>query len=185
MLLDFLINTITKMEHVISSERFELRPVTDSDIQFIHAGLSDPKVTKYYAVHFDTLEETEEQMEWYRNIREEGSGFWWCIEDLEKGRLVGAGGYNDIDIQEAKAEIGFWVLPEFWGQGIMRICFPLIIDFGIHEMGISRIEGYVESNNSACKSALRNTDFKFERTFEEFDSRKQELLSLDLYAINV
>lgn len=170
------------MKHIIETERFLLRPIVDSDIDFIHEALSDTTVTKYYGVHFDTLEETIEQMAWYSNLLKENSGIWWCFEDLAVKELVGAGGYNDLVKEIGKAEIGFWVLPNYWGQGVMQECFPIIVDYGLNSLGLRRIEGFVESNNDACKRAMSRTDFVLEDTFEEFDSRKQVMVQIDLYA---
>lgn len=171
------------MNHIIKTERYLLRPIVGSDIDFIHEALSNPSVTKYYGVHFETLEETKEQMTWYSNLINENLGIWWCIEDLALKELVGAGGYNNLVKEIGKAEIGFWVLPNYWGQGVMQECFPAIIDYGLTSLGLSRIVGFVETNNDACKRAMSKTNFVLEDTFEEFDKRKQARVQIDLYSL--
>ncbi|MDR9416250.1 MAG: hypothetical protein RI564_08200 [Gracilimonas sp.] len=54
----------------LTTERLSLKPIEDADIEEIFHGLSHPKVIKHYGVHFETLEETKDQMGWYRQIRE-------------------------------------------------------------------------------------------------------------------
>ena len=65
----------------------------------------------------------------------------------------------------------------------MQECFPAIVDYGLNALGLSRIEGFVESNNDACKRAMSKTNFVLEDTFEEFDKRKQARVQIDLYSI--
>ena len=101
-----------------------LREITDSDLPLIFKGLSNPAVTKYYGVSFDSVEETREQMEWYSSQKTSGRGQWWLI--MLEGEPVGAAGYSDLD-EEGNLELGFWLYPEYWGKGIMRSIFPEIL----------------------------------------------------------
>ncbi|MNG37036.1 Spermidine N(1)-acetyltransferase [compost metagenome] len=66
--------------------------------------------------------------------------------------------------EHKKAEIGFWLLPEFWGQGFMQEAFPLICDYGFNKLDLNRIEGFVDSENINCKKAVERLNFKFEGT---------------------
>jgi len=49
----------------MTTTNYYLKEIEPNDIEKIHKGLSNPAITKYYAVHYDTLEDTKEQMEWY------------------------------------------------------------------------------------------------------------------------
>ena len=51
----------------LGTERLILRKIQSEDIKRVHEGLSDERVTKYYAVSFPTLEATKEQMIWFAN----------------------------------------------------------------------------------------------------------------------
>ena len=107
----------------IQTDRLLLRPIVSSDIQNIFHGLSNPEVAKYYAVSYATLEATQEQMDWYAQPQQ----CWWAICSLDGQTFYGAGGLNDISTENKKAEIGLWLLPDFWGKGIMSEAMPLIL----------------------------------------------------------
>jgi len=53
----------------MNTANFYLKEVESTDIENIHKGLSNPEITKYYDVHFPTLEATKEQMDWYSNLK--------------------------------------------------------------------------------------------------------------------
>ncbi len=112
-----------------------------------------------------------------------------CGQEIEKERIsldnkifYGAGGLNNLRKEHRKAEIGFWLLTDFWGQRIMKEAIPLICNFGFTNLGLHRIEGFVESENSNCKRALDKLDFSHEGTMKECEIKNEKFISLDIYA---
>jgi len=167
----------------METKNYRLREIVPTDINNIHKGLSNPEITKYYDVHFPTLEDTKEQMEWYANLKKNSTGVWWAVIDKNSGEFLGAGGYNDLSKEHAKAEIGFWLLQEAWGKGIMKEVMPKLFELGFDELGLNRIEGYVFSENSKCKKAIEKINFKHEGTMKECEKKHGEFKSVDIYAI--
>ncbi len=162
----------------IKTERLLLREIVASDIQNIYRGLSNPQVIKYYGVSFDSLEATEEQMDWY----EQPNQYWWAICSMDDQVFYGAGGLNDLSETHQKAEIGFWLLPDFWGKGMMSEAMPAICNYGFHQLGLHRIEGFVEASNQNCKRAMAKLDFAHEGTMKDCEVKNGEFVSVDIYA---
>lgn len=162
----------------IKTERLLLRGIVASDIQDIYHGLSHPLVIKHYGVNYDSLEATKEQMTWFANPEQ----CWWAICSLDNQVFYGAGGLNDLSTEHRKAEIGLWLLPEYWGKGIMSEVMPLICQYGFDELGLHRIEGFVESNNQNCKRAMAKLDFELEGTMKDCEVKDGEFISVDIYA---
>lgn len=142
---------ISKMTNTALNElktnKLILRPFKDSDIENVYKGLSDPNIIKYYGISFASLEATEEQMRWFANLEKDGTGMWFAVCSFDNSTFYGAGGLNSLAKEHKKAELGFWLLAEFWGQGIMKEAIPLICDFGFNQLGLHRIEGFVETEN--------------------------------------
>ncbi|MEM6805678.1 MAG: GNAT family N-acetyltransferase, partial [Bacteroidota bacterium] len=151
----------------IQTERLLLREIVDSDIQHIYHGLSHPQVIKYYGVSYTSLEATKEQMTWYENPAQ----YWWAICSSDNQTFYGAGGLNDFSQEHKKAEIGLWLLPDFWGKGIMSEAMPLICQYGFDNLDLHRIEGFVESNNHNCKRAMAKLDFEQEGSMKDCEIR--------------
>lgn len=167
----------------METTRFYLREIEPTDIHNIHKGLSNPTITKYYAVHFDTLEDTQEQMDWYANLKKEETGLWWAILDKETNVFCGAGGYNDLDKANRKAEIGFWLLTDLWGKGIMSEVMPKLFELGFTKLNLNRIEGFVDSENIKCKRALEKINFTYEGTMREYELETDRKVNVDIYSI--
>jgi len=163
---------------ILTTDRILLREIIGLDLENIYNGLSHPDVIKYYGVSFDSLEATKEQMTWFADKKQ----MWWAICSLDNQTFYGAGGLNDIDKKEGKAEIGLWLLPDFWGKGIMKEALPLITDYGFEQIKLSRIEGFVETDNSNCKNAMSKLDFVNEGTMKDCEIKNGKSISIDVYA---
>lgn len=167
----------------MKSKNYYLKEIQDSDIENIYKGLSNPEITRYYAVHFSSLEETKIQMEWYRNLKETGTGLWWGIYDKSDDQFCGAGGYNGLEKEHKKAEIGLWLLQEYWGKGILKEVMPVLFELGFTKLDLNRIEGYVLNENIKCKNGLAKINFTYEGTMREFEYKNNKKIDVDIYSI--
>lgn len=167
----------------IETERFTLRQFTEDDLENVFKGLSHPDIIKYYGISFDSLEATKEQITWFSDLEKNGTGIWWAVCSKDGNVFYGAGGLNDLDKDNKKAEIGFWLLPEFWGKGIMKEVMPLICEYGFKELGLHRIEGFVESENKNCQKGLAKLAFNLEGTMKDCEIKNGVFISLDIYAM--
>lgn len=167
---------------IIRIDRLLLRQFVDSDIENVYKGLSDPEIIKYYGVSYKTLEDTKAQMRFFSDLEKEGTGIWWAVCSLDNKTFYGAGGLNSLSKEHKKAEIGFWLLKEFWGQGVMTEVMPVICNYGFDNLGLHRIEGLVETDNLNCKNAMKKLDFKHEGTMRDFEIKNGKFISLDIYA---
>jgi ribosomal-protein-alanine N-acetyltransferase len=166
----------------IKTERLLLRQFVESDLENVFKGLSHPDIIKYYGVSFNTLEATKEQMTFFKNLENDGTGIWWAIVSADQEIFYGAGGLCDLSRVHQKAEIGFWLFPEFWGKGIMSEAMPLICNYGFEKLGLHRIEGFVDPENVNCKKAMAKLDFQHEGTMEDCEIKNGKFISIDIYA---
>ena len=167
---------------IIKTERLLLRQFIASDLENVYKGLSDPEIIKYYGVSYKTLEDTKAQMQFFVDLEKEGTGIWWAVCSLDNKTFYGAGGLNSLNKVHKKAEIGFWLLKEFWGQGIMTEVMPIICNYGFDNLELHRIEGLVETDNLTCKKAMKKLDFKLEGTMKDCEVKNGKFISLDIYA---
>jgi [ribosomal protein S5]-alanine N-acetyltransferase len=166
----------------LKTERLLLRQFVDNDLENVFKGLSDPEIIKYYGVSYKTLEATKEQMKFFADLEKEKTGIWWAICSLDNKTFYGAAGLNSLSKEHKKAENGFWLLTDYWGQGIMTESIPLICRYGFETLGLHRIEGLVESDNVNCKRAMQKVAFKHEGTMRDCELKNGNFISLDIYA---
>ena len=167
---------------IIKTKRLLLRQFIAIDLENVYKGLSDPEIIKYYGVSYKTLEDTKAQMQFFVDLEKEGTGIWWAVCSLDNKTFYGAGGLNSLNKVHKKAEIGFWLLTEFWGQGIMTEVMPIICNYGFDNLELHRIEGLVETDNLNCKKAMKKLDFKLEGTMKDCEVKNGKFISLVIYA---
>lgn len=161
----------------LKTDRILLRKITDTDLKNVFNGLLRPEVIRYYGISYHSLEATQEQMRWFTEEQQ----CWWAICALDNRRFYGAGGLNDINLKAKKAEIGLWLLPEFWGLGIMTEALPLITDYGFKQLHLHQIEGFVETEDTNCKKEMAKLDFKKEGTLQEAEFKNGKPINLEVY----
>lgn len=166
----------------LDTDRLELRQIRSDDLDLIYKGLSHPEVIRFYGVQFATRNDTKEQMQWYRDLEASAKGIWWAICS-KNGAFLGAAGFNEVDDANQKCEVGFWLLPEHWGQGIVREVLAAILPYAFTTMKMHRIEAYVETQNVNSKRVLEKCGFEQEGTLRECEVKEGERISLDLFAL--
>ncbi len=162
----------------MKSKRLLFFEINYGDIELIHKGLSNPEITKFYGVHFETMEDTQEQMEWYQNLITKEKGIWWKLSTTESGEFIGAVGFNDWDREENSAEIGCWLLKDFWGKGFGSEALERAMQFGINEMKLEKILGFIDSENTGIKKVLEKIGFKHFDTVKTVDEKNSNQIDL-------
>jgi ribosomal-protein-alanine N-acetyltransferase len=167
----------------ITTNRFKLRQFRDGDLENIFRGLSHPEVIRYYGVSYATLESAKSQLTFFNDLELKETGKWWAITSHDDKIFYGAAGLNNRIKEHRKAEIGFWLLQEHWGKGIIKEVVPIICDYGFKQMDLHRIEAIVESENQNSKTVLGILKFTHEGTMRECEIKNGKFISLDIYAM--
>ncbi|TCJ12486.1 N-acetyltransferase [Flaviaesturariibacter flavus] len=171
------------VQPVFETERFRLRGMEPADQANIFRGLSHPQVIPYYGVRYDTLEDTATQMEWYAQLWRESTGGWWKITDRETGRFAGAIGFNALKPTQRSAEIGYWLLPEWWHHGVVREVGPQVFRYLFAERGLHRLEAVVETENTASSATAKALGFTYEGTLRECERKDGRWISLEYWSL--
>jgi ribosomal-protein-alanine N-acetyltransferase len=171
-----------KIFPIMTTDRLILRQFCEADVEAVYCGLSHPDVIKHYGVHYESLSATSEQMSWFKKIEKEETGVWWAICDRHNHALLEAIGFNDWNKENRKIEIGYWLLPDFWGSGIMKEAGKAVCDYAFTAMSVHRIEAVVEIENKNSKKVLSQLGFEFEGIMRDCELKNDRFISLELYA---
>ena len=167
----------------LQSNDYWLQEILPDDLPFIFKGLSDPEVTVFYGVHYNSLEATRAQLDFYQQIRNERTGCWWKIVEQVSGIPVGAAGMNDYSAQHEKAEIGFWLLPEYQGRGIMREVIPVMIRQLFDSWPLHRLEAVIEEGNTASCRLAEKLGFQLEGRHRDAEIKNGKRITLLFYSL--
>lgn len=170
------------MNATLRTSGFLLRKFEESDLENVFSGLSHPEVIRYYGVSFSTPEEALEQMKWYEELEGTGTGRWWAICSADGSDFLGAAGFNNLNKIHRKAELGFWLLPQYWNKGIIQETVPHVLQYGFKSMDLHRVEALVETGNSNSAKALLKLGFEREGVMKDCEIKNGRFISLEIYA---
>ena len=168
---------------ILQTIRYELLPIVAGDQPFIYEGLGDPKVAEFYAVSYNSLEATASQMEFYARVWREQTGCYWKIVEKKTGEAKGVVGMSSYNQAFEKAELGAWLLPKYWRQGIMKEAMPAMFDWLFQKWRLHRLEGVVETGNAASSALVKSLGFQFEGILRDAELKNGRRISLEMYSL--
>ncbi|MDQ3278118.1 MAG: GNAT family N-acetyltransferase [Bacteroidota bacterium] len=167
----------------IFTDRLLLREVQPEDQAFIFEGLSHPEVIPFYGVRYDSFDATGAQMDWYRKLREDGTGLSWIIINHQTGEKMGDISVYAFKPEHNKAEVGFWLLPTYWNRGYAAEALQAVINYWKAEKALHRLEAFVEEGNRASSNLLERAGFQYEGTMRDCEVKNGRYISLHIYAL--
>lgn len=96
--------------------------------------------------------------------REQGSVY-YAMTDREQGLLIGSislileerrTGIDDRSLMIV-GQLGYWLGPAYWGQGLMTEAVSAVLALGFEELGMDRVEAWhTPENHASAKVMLKN-----------------------------
>lgn len=167
----------------LQTNKYWVKEIQRADQPFVYEGLSHPEVIRYYGVWYDTLEATGGQMDFYERVWKEQTGCFWKIVSKETGVAVGICGMNGYLPQHERAELGYWLLPAYWGRGVMLEVLPVVIAHLFAHWKLHRLEAVVEEGNVASSRLAEKLGFVFEGVLRDAEMKRGRRISLRMYSL--
>ena len=112
----------------IKTKRLILREIVAEDASNILKYLSDKEVMKHYGLEpFTTVEDALNKIAWYQSILNEKSGIRWGITLKEQDDIIGSCGFLNRVHNHCRAEIGYELSKDYWGNGIANAASQKLI----------------------------------------------------------
>ncbi|WP_433932401.1 GNAT family N-acetyltransferase [Sorangium cellulosum] len=145
---------------VLTTPRLRLRAMEPADVERLFRIRSDPQVTRYTGRAPDSsIADTEQNLAVVSAGIRENTSIYWGITLKEGGELIGNGGFWRWNKPHRWAEIGYGLLPAFWGQGIMTEALRAMLPFGFASMDLHRVEAQLDPENRASARVLERLGF--------------------------
>jgi ribosomal-protein-alanine N-acetyltransferase len=152
----------------LETERFILRAVAPDDAVDIFRIMADPRVTRYFGTTpMTSIDEAVRRVDGIRSAFEQQEGVRWAIARRADGRFIGSCGFWRLIKPHFRAEIGYELSPEFWGQGVMPEAAGAALAFGFATMGLHSVEAQIHPENSGSRRVLEKLGFVQEGYFRE------------------
>lgn len=146
---------------VLKTERLTLRQLVSSDDNEIFALRSNENVNKYLdRKPSKSIDDAKTFIQTINKNIERNDSIYWAIALNGTDKLIGTICLFDFSDDNMKAEIGYELLPDFQGKGIMQEATSKVIDFGIQHIGLNSIEAYTHFENQSSTRLLEKFNFK-------------------------
>lgn len=151
------------MNPELLTPRLKLRKLTLADAFDVYAYARDPEVAAFtsWQPHADVADaEAYIRYELGRYAARQAAT--WAIADRHTGRVLGCVGYVQEVAAHKKAEIGYVLAREAWGQGLMTEAVEAVLAHAFGALGLHRVEAYCKVENLASARVMAKAGMREE-----------------------
>lgn len=168
----------------LETERLLLRRVDANDIKEIFALRSNPETMKYIPRPLvKTDEDALEHIAMIDTKIETNEGINWAITLKNDPKLIGVIGHYRIKPEHYRAEIGYMLLPEFNGKGIISEAVKEVVNYGFKTMKLHSVEAIIDPENHGSAKVLEKNGFVKEAHLKENELFEGRFLDTVIYSI--
>ncbi|PIF34204.1 ribosomal-protein-alanine N-acetyltransferase [Flavobacterium sp. 9] len=145
------------------TDRLILRNIENTDVALIHKLRSDETVNAFVGRdNSSTLEKAKDYILKIQNLIQKNECIYWVINLKENKDLMGCVCLWNFDPENEIVEIGYEMLSEFQGKGIMGEALKKVIEYAFEEMKAKIITAFPSSDNNSSVAMLKKLNFEFE-----------------------
>ncbi|OZI07896.1 GNAT family N-acetyltransferase [Siphonobacter sp. BAB-5385] len=141
----------------LTTKQLTLRQLVESDGQAIFLLRSEPTLNKY--LDRKLSQTLEEALHFIRNIQTR-QFLYWAIVDTVSGKLLGTISLFYFSDEMNTCGIGYELLTDYQGRGIMQEAAKKIIAFAFDRLGIETIEAFTHKDNQRSTRLLQKLTFE-------------------------
>lgn len=157
------------MKQTFTTERLTLRPLTLDDAAWFAGYAGAPEVARMTGSVTTGISEMEAEFWIIRNLARQERGLANIYVMEHQGERIGM-----IDLfkrsEDSALEIGYSLVPEYWGHGYMYEACEAIIEEARASLGATRIVAGVFIDNPASLRLLRKLGFTAAHTHQQWFS---------------
>lgn len=152
---------------ILQTPRLVFRHLLPEDLDALFALYRDPDVRRYFPDGTRTLDETKQEIEWFRHGHpgRPEIGLWATVE-RETGTFLGRCGllpWRIDDVEEV--ELAFMIAKERWGEGFASEAAAGIVDYAEKRLGLTRLICLITHGNVASVRVAEKVGMTFERDY--------------------
>jgi len=144
----------------LETDRLFLKNISLEDREFIFTLFSDNKINKYLfdAEPLTDIQEANEIIGFY--IQEEPrEQHRWVLVRKSDGIKLGTCGFHCWDKLKSCCDVGYELLPNFWGIGYMNEAIQKILEFAQNDMKVNYINACVYVDNEKSIKLIEKYGF--------------------------
>jgi ribosomal-protein-alanine N-acetyltransferase len=152
----------------LKTERLNLRELKDTDKTEIFALRSSESVMKFIArPRMEAMDEAQRLINRLNGGIANNEWIFWGITLKGEKKIIGTACIWNISEKDMRAEIGYDLMPEFQGKGLMQEAVQAVLDYGFNTLNLHSMEANINPDNAASIKLIAKHNFIREAYFKE------------------
>jgi [ribosomal protein S5]-alanine N-acetyltransferase len=145
---------------ILTTERLTLRQLSIDDQQDIFTLRSDTEINKYLGREpSKTIEDAINFINKINDNFKKNNSIYWVITLTKTKTFVGTICLFDFSNENNKCEIGYELLTNFQGQGIMKEATEKVINYAFQTIRLQKIDAFTHNGNRNSTKLLEKVGF--------------------------
>lgn len=139
----------------LSGDRVDLRPIEADDLEFLQTQVNDPRIWR--AIGRSRPINADQERDFFENVV--------CDDDtvtllvVVDSTPIGTIGFNSIEWEAQRAEIGYWIAPDRHREGYGTEATERLVTYGFDQLGLHKITARVFEFNEPSRRLLESVGF--------------------------
>ncbi len=169
---------------ILETNRLMLIEIEDKHLDEIFQIFSNEDVTKYYGMSpFTNESQAKVMIESFRTRFENKLGIRWGIVEKGSNRMIGTIGLNNLLLSGKRTEIGYDLLPTYWGKGMMSEAINEVIPYCFQTLSLFRIGAVIFPENFASSKVIEKFGFQKEGLLRGYIYQNGESHNVFVYSL--
>lgn len=139
---------------------YKLRPILLNDNNDLFELYSNKKVVRL--LDMEVFTELTDADNYITNLLNDSTIYYTAITQIHSNKLIGTCAIKHINTKHKFASISYALLPEKQGKGIMHWALNELIQIGLNELGLQRLEAQIHVDNKASIQLIEKLGFERE-----------------------
>lgn len=144
----------------IETENLILRKMSYNDIDDLFEMRKDPRMNEYTDTKLEEdISETKAYIDKMNKGVDDNKWIIWAIEHKQLNKVIGSISIWNINMEQKSGELGYGIIPDFQGKGLMKESLLSVIEYGFDAMNLKELLAYTEENNLKSIELLERCNF--------------------------
>lgn len=155
----------------INEKDLYLRKISKDDINFFHNSLKNKEMIEFLSLGpLMSLNHAKKLIKGHLDYWEKWLQFNFIIElrENELHTSIGSISLWNISWLHRRAEIGIWILPEYWNKGYAKSSLILLKNIAFIHLKLNRLEAHIAIENERSVALFQSCNFIIEGTLKQY-----------------
>jgi [ribosomal protein S5]-alanine N-acetyltransferase len=167
----------------LQSDRLNLIQSDVSHASTLFGFWTNTDVTRYMNIEpLATIDDVIDMIDLTNHLAAINQSIRYTVFIKNTNQIIGSCGFNYIDFENERAEIGYDLGKEYWGNGYASEAVFVLMNYWFHDLGLNRLEARVVPENVQSIKLLNKLAFQFEGILRQSEKSKDGFIDVMIFS---